>query len=91
MPRKSPYTIRLTEKEEEELMRRAVKHTLPYIVVQRARIILMAAQGMDNDKIAASLGARREAVSFWRKRFFEERLAGLETRPRSGRPKVRAS
>jgi transposase len=52
----------------------------------RAKIVLLAAQGYDNDDIAARLDSRREIVSKWRKRFFEERLAGLEERPRRGRP-----
>lgn len=46
----------------------------------------MAAQGSANDQIAASLSVPRQIVSKWRKRFFEERLAGLEDEPRTGRP-----
>jgi hypothetical protein len=46
----------------------------------------MAATGMRNDQIAAQLRCRREVVSQWRKRFFEQRLVGLEDRPRRGRP-----
>jgi len=56
--------------------------------VVRAKIVLMAAAGLDNDEIAARLDMRREIVSKWRKRFFEEGLAGLEERPRGGRPPV---
>ncbi|MGH3238573.1 MAG: helix-turn-helix domain-containing protein, partial [Streptosporangiaceae bacterium] len=56
--------------------------------VVRAKIVLMAATGMDNDEIAARLDTRREVVSKWRKRFFEQGLAGLEERPRGGRPPV---
>jgi len=37
-------------------------------------------------EIAARLDLRREIVSKWRKRFFEEGLAGLDERPRGGRP-----
>jgi transposase len=48
----------------------------------------MAANGMGNDEIAARLDARREVVSQWRQRFFNERLAGLEERARPGRPRV---
>ena len=48
--------------------------------------MLLAAEGVDNDEIAARLNTRREVVSKWRKRFFEEGLAGLEERPRRGRP-----
>ncbi|MDQ4069540.1 MAG: helix-turn-helix domain-containing protein [Actinomycetota bacterium] len=54
----------------------------------RAKIVLMAAEGLDNDEIAARLDTRREIVSKWRKRFFEQGLAGLEERPRGGRPPV---
>lgn len=49
-------------------------------------MILLAAEGARNDEIAVRLGCGRDTVSKWRKRFFEERLAGLEDRPRSGRP-----
>jgi len=59
---------------------------LPYREVVRAKIVLMAAAGLDNDEIAARLDMRREIVSKWRKRFFEEGLPGLDERPRGGRP-----
>jgi transposase len=88
MPRKSPYDIVMTEDEERELRRRAAKYTLPYFEVVRAKIILMAAQGMANDDIARALATRREVVSQWRKRFFERRLPGLDEHPRPGRPRA---
>ncbi len=87
MPRSSPYNIILRPVEEQELTRRAAKYTLPYIKVIRAKMILLAAQGLGNDEIAAKLDTRREIVSMWRKRFFEQRLEGLEERPRPGRPR----
>jgi transposase len=61
---------------------------LPYFEVIRAKMILMAAEGLSNDEIATRLDTRREVVSEWRKRFFKERLAGLEERPRPGRPRA---
>jgi hypothetical protein len=79
MPRKSPFHIELSTKEAVELNRRAARYTLPYFEVVRAKMILMAAQGMDNDEIATRLDSRREVVSQWRKRFFKDRLAGLES------------
>src|SRR6266576_1957465 len=88
LPRKSPYRIVLTKQEQEELERRANKYTLPYFIVARAKMILLAAQGLANDEIANSLSTRREIVSRWRKRFFEKRLGGLEDFPRPGRPRV---
>lgn len=51
-------------------------------------MILYAAQGMSNDEIAASLDTRREVVSLWRKRFFADRLPGLEEHARPGRPRT---
>jgi len=75
MPRTSPYTIRLTTGEAAELPRRAAKYTLPYFQVQRAKIALLAAEGLTNEEIATRLDTRREVVWLWRKRFFSERLA----------------
>ena len=86
MPRKSPDQVTLTPEQRVELEARARRYTLPYRDVMRAKIILMAAAGLDNDEIAARLDTRREIVSKWRKRFFEQGLPGLEERPRGGRP-----
>ena len=88
MPRKSPYTIDLTPAEAEELRRRTRQYTLPYYVVQRAHMILLAAEGWENQDIAAYLHTRREVVWLWRKRFCEKRLAGLEEGSRPGRPRA---
>ena len=86
MPRKSPFLLSLTSDQRRELESRARKYTLPYREVVRAKIVLMAASGLDNDEIAARLDTRREIVAKWRKRFFEQGLAGLDERPRGGRP-----
>ena len=88
MPRKSPYQIHLSPEERNELARRAAKYTLPYFHVLRARMILLAAEGWDNDEIAVRLDTSRLVVSRWRKRFHEQRLAGLDEQPRPGRPRV---
>ena len=76
MPRKSPYDVVLSDEEAEELQRRGAKYTLPYFQVVRAKMILLAAEGLSNDVIAQRLTTRREVVSLWRKRFVEQRLAG---------------
>ena len=86
MPRHSPYRIDLSDQERDVLEVLARSYTLPYWQVVRAQLVLLAAQGLRNDQIAARLSCRREVVSQWRKRFFERRLAGLEDRPRRGRP-----
>jgi hypothetical protein len=88
MPRTSPYVIRLSAAEELELQRRVGKYTLPYFQVQRAKMILLAAEGVNNDEIAGRLDTRREVVGRWRKRFFAERLEGLEEQARPGRPRT---
>lgn len=88
MSRRSPYVIVLSEDERRSLEGMAVKYTLPYREVVRAKIVLLAARGLRNDEIASRLDTRREVVSRWRKRFFELGLAGLEELPRRGRPAV---
>ena len=88
MPRSSPFRIELSREEARELTRRAGKYTLPYYQVVRAKMILLAAAGWGNDEIAATLHTRREIVSLWRKRFYQERLAGLEDQARPGRPRA---
>src|SRR6266568_3680570 len=86
MPRTSPFLIALDEDERERLESIAKKYTSPYRDVIRAKIILYAAAGLPNDEIAARLDTPRQIVSKWRKRFFEQRFAGLEEQSRGGRP-----
>lgn len=88
MPRESPHPIQLSPNERQILEARSRQYTLPYRVVVRAKIVLLAAQGLENTVIGERLDLPRPVVSKWRKRFFEERLAGLEERPRTGRPTV---
>jgi hypothetical protein len=86
MPRTSPYLITLTRHEETALENIARKYTSPYYHVVRAKAILLAAQGLRNDQIAQRISLPRQIVSKWRKRFFANRLEGLENLPRAGRP-----
>ena len=88
MPRKSPFIIDLTDYEKTSLESAARKYTSPYKDVIRARIILLAAQGYSNDEIASRLDTPRQIVSKWRKRFYQDRLMGLQDQPRGGRPGV---
>lgn len=78
--------IRLSADQRGELERRARKYTSSYREVVRAKIVLMAAQGLDNDIIGARLDTPRQIVSKWRKRFFELGFPGLEEQPRGGAP-----
>ena len=89
MPRRSPFRIVLSRAERAELEKIARKYTSPYYLVARAKAILMAAEDMENDTIGQKLGLPRQVVSKWRKRFYDERLEGLEDRSRPGRPSSR--
>ena len=86
MSRRSPFSIELTPEEEYSLRSMTRRYTSPHRDVVRAKVILYAAQGLRNDEIAARLDTPRQIVSKWRKRFFEQRLAGLHEQPRGGRP-----
>ena len=87
MPRTSPYVIDLSVDERRELENVARKYTLPYCDVARAKVVLLAAEGIRNKDIGERLDLPRKIVWKWRKRFYEERLAGLRGRPRRGRPR----
>jgi transposase len=78
--------IQLSDAERETLTNWARSRTAPARLVLRARIVLAAAAGRENLEIAAELGLARSTVVCWRKRFAEQRLAGIEhERPGRGR------
>jgi transposase len=76
----------LTEEEREELRRRAQSRTAPARVVERARMVLGVAGGETAPTVARRLGLGTDVVRQWIKRFNAAGLAGLEDRPRAGRP-----
>jgi DNA-directed RNA polymerase specialized sigma24 family protein len=86
MPRTSPYAISLTLEEQRELRALARKYTAPHFVVLRAKLVLLAAEGLENKEIAERLDLSRQAVTKWRKRFYERGLEGLRDETRPGRP-----
>lgn len=88
MPRRSPYQIVLSPAEKRELERISRRYTAPYYQVVRAKVVLLAAQGLDNKSIGLKLDIPRQVASRWRKRFFDQRLLGLQDRARTGRPSV---
>lgn len=61
---------------------------MPSGLVTRARIVLLAAEGVPNAQIARRLEISRQTVVTWRNRYRSAGLAGLDDRPRSGRPPV---
>lgn len=86
MPRQSPFLVVLTAEERGILEDRSRQYTSPYCDVIRAKLVLLAAEGLGNDVIARRLDLPRQIVSKWRKRFCLWRLPGLDAEPRGGRP-----
>ena len=70
--------IVLTDEERAELTRLARSRLTSVRLALRARIVVLAAQGLQNIEIAARLGVGRVQVSRWRERYIESRLAGIE-------------
>jgi Winged helix-turn helix len=85
--RRSRYRIELSDEDRLELERRAASLTLAFRVVQRARLILYAADGMIDKEIALRCGCHPQVVGKWRRRFCERGIEGLKDRPRAGRPR----
>ena len=78
--------VEMTDGERAELERYSKGRSTPARVVQRARIVLMAAQGIDNIAIAKAVSTDRHTVRRWRERFLANRIDGiLKDAPRSGR------
>lgn len=78
--------IILSPEEQSKLTAWAHAKSLPVRLVQRAKIITMAADGIINQDIARQLGVSRPTVQLWRERFLALRIAGLEKdAPRPGR------
>jgi transposase len=86
--RRAPV-IELTESERETLARWAHGQRVELRLVERARMILLAAEGKTNREIAAELKSGQHKVGRWRQRFADRRRTGIERdAPRSGRKPV---
>ena len=84
--------IDLSEEQREELERQARSRTATVRFAIRAKMILMAADGKQDQQIADELRTARQTVARWRSRFLASGIAGIEKdAPRSGRkPKIAA-
>ena len=78
----------LSPEERKVLEAWAASRTEPYRRVQRARALLLAAEGKTSTAIAQEVDLTRRMVSQWRQRFAESGLDGLVDQPRSGRPRI---
>lgn len=76
--------ITLTIEERQKLEETIHSRTAPYREMQRARLILLAAEGMTNTAIAQEVGLSRAMVVEWRQRFAKSRLDGLQELPGRG-------
>ena len=87
MSRCSPFEVQLSAGDRVILEASASSRTAPHVEVVRARIVLLAADGVRNIDIAERVGVCVDVASRWRKRFSQQGLIGLKDRPRSGRPR----
>jgi transposase len=71
-----------------ELERLVRSRTAERRMVERARIVLAAADGRSAVSIAREVGCSLPTVKKWRRRYESEGLAGLHDAPRPGRPLV---
>src|SRR3954452_23502450 len=78
--------VNVPETERRELERRARDKGAPARGVGRARIVLLAADGVPGQQIATLVGCAEGTVVTWRGRYAEHGLAGLEDLPRPGKP-----
>lgn len=70
--------IVLSKEEHAELTKLARSKLSSVRLAQRARIVLLAAEGMQNKAIAQRLNVGRVQVGRWRERYAKSRLAGIE-------------
>jgi transposase len=75
--------------EDRRVLERIVRsRTAERRMVERARIVLAAAEGRSAARIAGEVGCSEPTVKKWRRRFEADGLAGLTDLPRPGRPLV---
>jgi transposase len=79
----------LTDEERAELTRLVRSKLTSVRLVQRARIVLLAAESLQNKDIAEQVGVGRVQVSRWRERYAQSRLAGIERDLPRGAPPVK--
>ena len=81
--------VELSPEQKTTLERLARQRSLPARVVERARIVLLAAEGLENKQIAQRVGIWPEKAARWRRRFLAGGIASLEKdAPRPGRTRT---
>ncbi len=86
-------TVNLSQTDQHQLETHARSRRCPVRLLERVRIILLAAQGLRNDQIGQKLHTTRQTVARWRNRYIQHGWAGIEKdAPRPGRkPKISAA
>ena len=87
MPDPRPVVIELSEAEREQLQSWSRRRSSAQALAERSRIVLAAADGLNNTEIAERLGVNVSTARRWRNRFGELRLDGLTDEPRPGQPR----
>ncbi len=85
---KAKHQIELTDEERQKLYKLAVSRTQPASLVVRARIILLAADGLPVAEISRRLGLARNTVKKWIRRYDQKQKNALKDLPRDGRPPI---
>jgi hypothetical protein len=90
MPTPHALPVVLSDEQEQALRRLIRAHSTPQSLVRRATIVLRAADADQptNLEIAQEVGCGKDTVAFWRHRFVQAGIPGLQDAPRSGRPPV---
>ena len=70
--------VTVTEEDRKTLERWARGRSNPVRLMQRAKIVLMAAEGRENKDIGPAVGVTRQLVGRWRNRYVQHGLAGIE-------------
>jgi putative transposase len=83
---KAPMT--LSKQEQEQLEAIVASRSMPSGLVNRVRIVLLAAKGMSNNQISEKIGFSHQAVCKWRQRYLKQGISGLHDELRPGRPRT---
>src|SRR5262245_18995591 len=78
--------VQMPDEDRAELIRWMRTPSLRAGLAQRARIVLLADEGVGTNEIVARVGVSKPTVIAWKKRYAGEGVAGLDDRPKPGRP-----
>ena len=81
-------SVELSSRDRRELERWVRSPSMRAGLAQRARIVLLAADGLGTNDIVERVGVSRPTVTAWRKRFAEHGVTGLDDIPKPGRPRT---